>query len=150
MITNVNVTTVNVTKINYTNVQVRNAVVATSADRFGHGGQSYTHIPANDLGRWHPSERGIEVKPTAASLVPGEGRAVRPPREVMDRPVVANREPREPLAKIREELLRVRLMLEPGDEVVREAHDDDITVRVAFSPPLGPPVKDIVEVDVRQ
>jgi hypothetical protein len=57
---------------------------------------------------------------------------------------------REPLAKIREELLRVRLMLEPGNEVVREAHDDDITVRVAFSPPLGPPVKDIVEVDVRQ
>src|ERR1019366_3604196 len=36
---------------------------------------------------------------------------------------------REPLAKIREELLRVRLMLEPGNEVVREAHDDDITVR---------------------
>ncbi len=99
VITNVNVTNINVTKINYTNVQVSNAVVATSNDRFGHAGQ-FTHIPANDLGRWHPTERGIEVKPTAASLVPGEGRAVRPPREIMDRPVVAKHESREPLAAL--------------------------------------------------
>jgi len=97
-----NVTNVNVTNITYVNTQVHNAVVGTSADRFGRGGQSYTHISAEEVGRWHPAQHGIEVKPTAASLVSGEGRAARPPREIIDRSVVAKREPsREPFAALR-------------------------------------------------
>src|SRR6516162_1406516 len=41
-------------------------------------------------------------------------------------------------------------MLEPGDEVVGEAHDDHVAARVPPPPPLGPQVKDVMEVDVRQ
>jgi hypothetical protein len=55
---------------------------------------------------------------------------------------------REPLAKISEEPFRVSQMLEPGDEVVRETHDDHIPVRAATPPPLGPEVEDVVEIDV--
>jgi hypothetical protein len=39
-------------------------------------------------------------------------------------------------------------VLEPGDEVVGEAHDDDVTVGVPTSPLPGLPVEDVVEVDV--
>src|SRR5512142_1229614 len=59
-------------------------------------------------------------------------------------------EPREPLAEIPQELPGVSQMLEPGDEVVGETHDDHVAARVPPPPPLGPQVKDIVEVDVRQ
>jgi hypothetical protein len=39
-------------------------------------------------------------------------------------------------------------MLEPGHEVIREAHDDHVTVCVLASPLPDPPVDDIVEVDI--
>src|SRR5215831_3137878 len=55
---------------------------------------------------------------------------------------------REPLAKVVEELLGVTLMLEPGHEVIRPAHDDHVTACVASPPRLGPPVQDVVEVHV--
>src|ERR1019366_2596366 len=38
---------------------------------------------------------------------------------------------REPAAQLVQEPFRVFLILEPGDEVVREPHDDHVTVRVA-------------------
>jgi hypothetical protein len=43
--------------------------------------------------------------------------------------------------------LGVMAMLEPDRNVVGEAHDDDITVCVPPSP-VGPLVKDVVQVDV--
>jgi len=55
---------------------------------------------------------------------------------------------RQPLAKLSEEPLRVNLMLEPGDKVIGEAHDDNVTVGVPTPPLPGPPVKDVVQVDV--
>ena len=48
---------------------------------------------------------------------------------------------REPVAKIGEEPLRIGLMLEPGDKVISEAHDDHVTVGVATPPLPGPPVE---------
>jgi hypothetical protein len=45
---------------------------------------------------------------------------------------------REPLTKLRKEPLRILLMLETRDKVVREPHDDHIPVRVAAPPPLSP------------
>jgi hypothetical protein len=57
---------------------------------------------------------------------------------------------REPAAQLVQEPFRVFLILEPGDEVVREAHDDHVTVRVAVPPPVGPQVKDVVQVHVRE
>src|SRR6266511_1772908 len=55
---------------------------------------------------------------------------------------------RQPLAKVGEEPPSVTLMFEPGDKVISEAHDDHVTVGVATSPLPGPPVEDVVEVDV--
>src|SRR6516225_734426 len=49
---------------------------------------------------------------------------------------------RKPLSKILQEPLCITEVLEPGREVVREPHDDHVTMCVAASPPIGPLVKD--------
>ena len=57
---------------------------------------------------------------------------------------------REPLAQFGEELLGVLSMLESHDEVIGEAHDDDVAVRLPLPPSLDPEVEDVVQVDVGQ
>ena len=54
----------------------------------------------------------------------------------------------EPFAKIGEEPLRIGLILETGDKVVREAHEDHVSTRVAASPLRDPQVQDVVQVHV--
>jgi hypothetical protein len=91
--TTVNVTNINVTNITYANTQVHNAVITTTSERFGRGARDYIRPSAEQVRDWHPAERGIEVRPSAASLAPGEGHAVRPPQENVERQVVATRAP---------------------------------------------------------
>src|SRR5664279_4201122 len=57
---------------------------------------------------------------------------------------------REPSAKLREEPVRIVLVLETDDVVVSEAHDDHLTARVPTSPLVGPQVEYVVEVDVSE
>jgi hypothetical protein len=95
-----NVTNISITNITYVNSHVNNAVVAISAESLSRGGRGYQHVAPSQLGEWRPSEHGIDVRPSAASLVANPGRGVRPPAELMARPVVANREPHEPLAAL--------------------------------------------------
>jgi len=94
--TTVNVTTINVRNITYVNTQVHNAVIATSSEELGHGAREYVRPSAEQLRDWHPAEHGIQVRPTASNLVPGEGRAAHPPQEIADRQVVALRAPHDP------------------------------------------------------
>src|SRR5258705_606155 len=55
---------------------------------------------------------------------------------------------REPVAKVSPELLCVFPMLKSHHEVVSEANDDDVTVRVPSPPLVSPQIKDVVRVDV--
>jgi len=55
---------------------------------------------------------------------------------------------REPFAKVSKEPLRVSLMLETGNKVIGETDDDHVTVRVPTSPLPGPPVEDIMQIDI--
>jgi len=64
--------------------------------------------------------------------------------------VQLQRELREALAQVGQEPLGVLTMLEAHNEVVRPAHDDHVTMSVAAPPLLGPQVKNVVKVDVRQ
>ena len=86
----------NVTHITYVNAQYRNAVMESNSDRFGRGDHDFRRAAPEDVRRWRPSERGADVRPSAASLVPVEGRAVRPPRQEEERRVVALHPPRDP------------------------------------------------------
>src|SRR2546425_4456773 len=57
---------------------------------------------------------------------------------------------RQPLAQLGEELLGLLPMLEPDDKVIREAHDHDISARLLLSPPLGPKIEHVVQVEIGQ
>jgi hypothetical protein len=99
--TTVNVTNINVRNITYVNTQVHNAVIVTSSEQLGRGVREYARPSAEELRDWHPAERGIEIRPTASNLVPGEGRVARPPQEIIERPVLAMRPPHDPSASLR-------------------------------------------------
>ncbi|HKZ08384.1 MAG TPA: DUF6600 domain-containing protein, partial [Methylomirabilota bacterium] len=89
-------TTVNVTNINvYRNVTVNNAVVATSADRFGRGHVQAQRVSRNEARELRPVRGALDVRPVAASVAPASGTAARPPANVEARPVVATRAPRD-------------------------------------------------------
>jgi Family of unknown function (DUF6600) len=89
-------TTVNVTNINvYRNVNVTNAVVGVPADRFGRGQAPVQRVSNVQVRELQPVRGAVDVKPVAASVVPGTGPAKRPPAALESRPVVATRPPRD-------------------------------------------------------
>src|SRR5271166_4547748 len=57
---------------------------------------------------------------------------------------------RKPLSKVVKEPFCIPEVLEPDHEVVREPHDDHVTMCVAASPPIGPLVEDVMKVHVRE
>ena len=84
-------------------------------------------------------------RPRCCSVLGGEPAELDEPRLVGMQLQV---ELRESLAKVAEELLCITLMLEPDDEVIREARDDHVTACVASPPLPDPPVQDVMEVHV--
>jgi len=54
----------------------------------------------------------------------------------------------QPLSEVLKETLRVPLLLEPHDTVVRVSDDHHIAASVLLPPPVGPKVESIVEVDI--
>ena len=56
----------------------------------------------------------------------------------------------ESLPQALQELLGIRAVLEPNDEVIGPASDDHVSSRVPLPPLLDPQVEDVMEVDVRQ
>ena len=89
-----NTTVVNVNNITYRNVGVTNAVVAVQHDRFGRGAIEPSALTKVDMHRLEPIHGELPVKPVSASLAAAEGRAIRPPENVLNRAVVATRAPR--------------------------------------------------------
>jgi hypothetical protein len=96
-------TTVNVTNITvYRNVQVTNAVVGVPREQFGHGTAKPARIPQGDLRQLAPVHGSLEIKPVAASVMPGIGATVKPPAPIQARGVVATRPPHDPTSTLRE------------------------------------------------
>jgi hypothetical protein len=77
----------------YRNAGVRNAVVAVPKERFGRGSITPERVERLHAENLRPLHKGPEVKPTAAALVPGEQRGMRPPEKNLKRSVVATRPP---------------------------------------------------------
>ena len=96
----------NVTHVTYVNAQYRNAVIATNSERFGRGDHDFHRAAPDDMRRWRPSERGADVRPSAVSLMPAQGRAARAPRPEMERRVVALHPARDPGERLHEAGLR--------------------------------------------
>jgi hypothetical protein len=75
------------------NVTVVNAVVAVRSDHFGRRSVHETRITRPDVKRLHPVRGRLAVKPDPVSFTPGSGRAARPSRAQVSRPVVSARPP---------------------------------------------------------
>jgi hypothetical protein len=89
-----NTTVVNVTDIHgYRNMSERNAVVAIKEDRFGRGPIKSGRITGLDSSHLQPIHIPPQIAATPASFGPRETRGVRPPNRILERPVVATRQP---------------------------------------------------------
>ena len=91
-------TVINIDEINiYQNAKVHNAVVAVDRDHFGrrHVAEA-RHARADE--KLELVRGDLPVRPGRESLVAERGPAKRPPRETLERPVVAIREPRKAAA----------------------------------------------------
>src|SRR5438093_1073043 len=96
-----------------------------------------------------------------AEEVEGLGLPVAPPSPILVRELAKldearlagmqlQSEPAEPLAQLGQEPLGVLAMLEPHNEVVGKPRDDHVAPRLRPSPPLGPEVETVLQVEVGQ
>jgi hypothetical protein len=89
-----NTTVVNVTDIHvYRNTTVRNAVVAVKDDHFGRGPIKSRRITGLDPSHLQPTHIPPEIAAKPTSFSPREARGVRPSNKILERPVVATRQP---------------------------------------------------------
>jgi hypothetical protein len=87
-------TVVNVQEINvYRNVGTRNAVVVVKENHFGRGSVTSARIRQVDAKDFKPIHTEPRVTATPASFTPREKRGISPPKKVLDRSVVATRQP---------------------------------------------------------
>jgi hypothetical protein len=81
----------------FQNFGVRNAVVGIDHDHFGRGGRP---VRIGDHNNFRPLHGNLGVRPAAQSFVPHEGRGRRPPEQMLHRPVVATRPPRDHMQRL--------------------------------------------------
>ena len=90
-------TVINVDTIHFHNATLPRAVLTVPADKFGRERIRATMENRYRYTDFAPVRGELPVKPTRASLFGGAPRGVAPPREILARPVVSMRKPRERL-----------------------------------------------------
>jgi len=147
--------TVNVHNVNiYQNARVHGAVVSVQREGFGRARMERVHLGEREMRSLRPVNGRLDVQPHPASLTPGEGRGHRPPDAIRNRSVVATREPRDPMQRLRADGLvptssdgggRPRRLVEPptreharGSEPVRPRGFETPDRGGAAEAPRGP------------
>jgi hypothetical protein len=100
-------TVVNVSHINFHNTRVNNAVTGVHRDHFGHRPVRGEHIPQQTLAPLTPVVGRLPVRPLPASLTPGPASRMKPPEDVLTRPVVSLRPSRETRLPWRSQMRRI-------------------------------------------
>jgi len=101
-------TVIKVDDIHFHNARLPRAIHTLPADRFGRErvqAAAETRFRHTDL---RPARGDLPVKPSRASLYGGAPRGVQPPREVVERPVVSTRMPRERVPDWQDDGVRLR------------------------------------------
>ena len=88
-------TVINVDTIHFHNATLPRAILTVPADKFGHERIRATMENRYRYTDFAPVRGELPVKPTRASLFGGAPKGVVPPREILSRPVVSTRTPRE-------------------------------------------------------
>lgn len=135
-------TVVNVTNIVYRNTSVPRAVLAVPHEKFGreriHATPEMRLRPADLV----PARSDLPVKPTRASLTGGAPKGIEPPRELVTRPAVSTRAPREARPAVEDSAARVRTQAVPQPRVVvppvRSTEERRLPERPPFGEEAGP------------
>lgn len=130
-------TVINVTNIVYRNTGVPHAVLSVPQDRFGRERVQVmpeTRLRAADLA---PAHSALPIRPTRDSLTGGAPRGIEPPRELLARPVVSTRAPREVRPAVEEGAPRARMQAQPAPRVVIPPVRGADERRTPERPPLG-------------
>src|SRR5574340_1110345 len=130
-------TIVNVGEIHYHNATRPRAVLTVPADRFG---RERMRPAAEDRVRsaeFTPVRGELPVKPTRASLFGGAPKGTQPPREVVARPVVSTRAPRERARPLNDAPRRARTEAVPDAHYVIPPARRIEDRRTLPRPPLG-------------
>lgn len=135
-------TIINVNEIHYHNAKEPRAVLTAPADKFGSAPIRATAEARYRQEEFLPVRGEMPVKPARESLYGGAPKAVPPPREVVMRPVVATRAPREKILPWQEEKTRVQTQAVPEPKYLkppaRREEDRPVPQRPPFGVEAGP------------
>ncbi|MFP5403221.1 MAG: DUF6600 domain-containing protein [Gammaproteobacteria bacterium] len=129
-------TVVNVTHIVYRNTTVPRAVLTLPPDRFGRERVQPAPETRVRAGDFAPLRSELPVKPTRASLSGGAPRSLEPPREIVTRPVVSTRAPREATPAVAD-APRIRSQAVPAPRYVLPPTRQPEASRNRERPPFG-------------
>lgn len=139
-----NTTIINVNKITFSNTRVNNGIVAIKRDHFGKGRVYDAPVRVTQPRQLKHVRGALPVQPDSASVVAGAPKGVRPPPEMLSRPVVSARPAREAKLPWRAKSVKpetkeryVTLPKRPASDLPRPAFGDQ--GEVERSRPATPP-----------
>jgi len=130
-------TIINVGDIHYHNARHPRAILTAPADKFGRERVRITAETRYRHEEFAPLRGEIPVKPSRESLLGGAPKATQPPRDVLTRPVVTTRPPRERALPWKDEPARVRTEPAPESRYVKPPSRREMDEPGLPRPPFG-------------
>lgn len=130
-------TIIKVEDIHFHNASLPRAILTVPPDKFGRERVRATVENRYRHTEFAPVRSELPIKPTRASLFGGAPKAEAPPRDIVARPVVSTRTPRERAPAIKEEVPRARMQAVPGLRYVIPPARRTQDARAASRPPFG-------------
>jgi hypothetical protein len=135
-------TVINVGSIRFHNASLPRAILTVPPDRFGREWGRATVETRYRHTDFAPVRGELPLKPVSASLFGGAPKGIQPPREIVARPVVSTRTPREKAPVLKDATPRARTQAIPESRFVippvRQAGETRIPVRPPFGAETGP------------
>lgn len=135
-------TIINVDDIHYRNARLPRAILTVPEDKFGRERFRATVETRFRDENFRTVRGNLPVKPSRPSLIGGAPKGVQPPRDIVSRPVVSTRPPRERTLPWVDQQSQVRPLAGPEPRLVRppSRRDEDVRnmPRPAYAPQPGP------------
>ena len=130
-------TVINVGEIHYHNATLPRTILTVPADKFGREPTRATVENRYRHTDFAPVRGELPVKPSRASLSGGAAKGIRPPREIVSRPLVSTRPPRERTPALQDGAPRVRSQAVPQSRYVVPPLRRTEDARTLPRPPRG-------------
>ena len=130
-------TVIKVSDIHYHNARLPRAILTVPADKFGRERTRFSVETQYRQTDFVPVRGELPVKPSRASLFGGAPKGAQPPREIVSRPVVSTRLPRERVVPWQDATPRVRTQASPESRYVIPPKRREEERRNLPRPPFG-------------